>query len=60
MIQSLQNRVAESFAILIVLAAIFLYYVIKTKPSNAESHEEQDGGKQKFGGEAMAKGPFFI
>ena len=31
------------------------YYVIKTTPSDPESHEEQDGTEQKFLGRLMAK-----
>ena len=42
-------------AILIRLTAIFIYYVIKTVPSDAKSREEQDGSKQKFLGEMTAK-----
>ena len=46
---------SKSFAILGVLAAMFNYCVIKTIPSNAKSHEEQDGYKQYFVGQTMAK-----
>ena len=31
------------------------YYVIKNTPSDAESHEEQDGSKHKFVGGMVAK-----
>ena len=47
--------VLKSFAFLIRPAAIFHYYVIQITPSDAESHEEQDGSKQKCVGETMAK-----
>ena len=40
--------VTKSFAVSICPAAIFLSYVINSTPSDAESHEEQDGSKQKF------------
>ena len=40
--------VLKSFAILVSLAAIFIYYVIKNIPSDAESREEQHDSKHKF------------
>ena len=59
-IQSLQKGLllvskSLNFAVSIVSAAIFSYYVIKTIPSNAESCEEQDGSKQTFVEGTMAK-----
>ena len=36
------------------MAAMFDNYVLKTIPSDAESHEEQDGGKQTFVGQMAA------
>ena len=57
-IQSLQKRVAlrlEIIAVLVRPAAIFVYYVIKNTPSDAESREEQDDGKHKFVGGTTAK-----
>ena len=56
-IQSLQKElllVSLSFAVSIVLSAIFSYYVIKTIPSDAKSCEDQDGSKQKFLGQTTA------
>ena len=47
--------VLKSFAISVRLAAIFIYYVIKITPSDAESREEHDGGKHKFVGGMTAK-----
>ena len=47
--------VLKSFAVLVRLAAIFIYYVIKNTPSDAESREEQDGSKHKFLGGTTAK-----
>ena len=47
--------VLKSFAVSVRPAAIFIYYIIKNTPSNAESREEQDYGKHKFVGETMAK-----
>ena len=58
MIQSLQKEllfVLKSFAVSIRPAAIFIYYVIKNTPSDAESCEEQDDGKHKFVGGMTAK-----
>ena len=57
-IQSLQKEllsVLKSFAISVRLAAIFIHYVIKNTPSDAESCEEKNGGKYKFVGEMTAK-----
>ena len=34
---------------------LFFYYITKTIPSDAESHESQDGSKQKFVGGTTAK-----
>ena len=34
---------------------MFSHYIIKTLPSNAESHEDQDGSKQKLTGGKTAK-----
>jgi len=48
-IQSLQNRIAarlKSFAVLGILVAMFDDSIITTISSDAESREEQDGGKQ--------------
>ena len=45
----------KSFAILHVLAAMFNDCIIKTILSNAESREEQDGGKHLFVGRTMAE-----
>jgi len=39
----------------IVPAVIFAYYVIKTIPPNAESHEDQEDSKQNFVGATTAK-----
>ena len=47
--------VLKSFAVLVRPAAIFIYYVIKNTPSNAESREEQDGSMHKFVGGMTAK-----
>ena len=47
--------VLKSFAVLVHPSAIFIYYVIKNTPSDAESHEEQDDGKHKFVGGRKAK-----
>ena len=47
--------VLKSFAISVRPAAIFIYYVIKNTPSDAESREEQDDSKYKFVGGTMAK-----
>ena len=47
--------VSKSFAVLIIPGAIFSYYIIQTIPSDTESHEEQDGSKQKFVGGTTAK-----
>ena len=57
-IQSLQKEllfVLKSFAILVHPAAIFIYNIIKNTSSDAESREEQDGGKHKFVGGTIAK-----
>ena len=54
----LTKRVAlrlKSFAVSVCPAAIFIYYVIKNTPSDAESREEQDDGKHKFVGGMTAK-----
>ena len=50
MIQSLQKRVAPYLKIICCfdLSGNYLFYVIKTTLSDAESHEEQDGREQKF------------
>ena len=45
----------KSFAVLHVLAAMFNDCVIKTISSDAESREEQDGGKHSFVGQMTAK-----
>ena len=58
MIQPLQNNllfILKSFAVSVHPATIFIYYVIKNTPSDAESREEQDGSKHKFAGGTMAK-----
>ena len=47
--------VLKSLAVSVRLAAIFIYYVIKNAPSDAESCKEQDEGKQKFVGGMTAK-----
>ena len=57
-IQSLQKEllfVLKSFAVSVRPAAIFINYVIKNTPSDAESREEQDDGKHKFVGGMTAK-----
>jgi len=62
MIQSLQKElllISKSFAVLISPAAIFSYCVIKSVPSDAESREEQDDGKQNCIGGTMTKS-FFV
>ena len=43
------------FAVWHALAAIFYGCVIKTISSDAESHEEQDGGKHLFVGQTTAE-----
>ena len=45
----------KSLAVSVRPAAIFIYYVIKNTPSDAESHEEQDDSKHKFIGGTTAK-----
>ena len=57
-IQFLQKRIAAHIKIICCLNRFGSYLFTlceKTIPSNAESHEEQDGSKQKFVGETMAK-----
>ena len=56
--QSLQKNllfVLKSFAVSVRLATIFIYYVIKNTPSDAESRDKQDGIKHKFVGGTMAE-----
>ena len=56
--QSLQKKllfILKSFAVSVRPAAIFIYYVIKNIPSDAESREEQDDSKHKFVGGTTAK-----
>ena len=55
---SLYNRVAarlKLFAVWHALPSIFYGCVIKTISSDAESREEQDGGKHLFVGRMMAE-----
>ena len=47
--------ISESFAVSGVLVAMFDNCIIKTMPSDAESCEEQDGGKQYFVGQTTTK-----
>ena len=47
--------VLKSFAVTVCLAAIFIYYVIKNTPLDAESREKHDDGKHKFVGGTTAK-----
>ena len=58
-IHSLQQRVAPllEFTYLPFRSVWqpFFYYAIQPTPSDAESHEEQDGSKHKFVGEMVAK-----
>ena len=58
-IQSLYKKelllTPKLFAVLNVPEAIFLYCIIQTTPSNAESHEDEDGSKQKIVQETMAE-----
>ena len=58
-IQSLQKRIAARLKIsstfLGIQAAIFDNFIIKTIPSDAESCEIQDGGKQYYVGQTTAK-----
>ena len=57
-IQSLQKTVAPHLKIICHFdpsCSHLSYYVIKTKPSDAESREEQDDSKQKFVGGMTAK-----
>ena len=56
--QSLQQKVAPhlKFICRLDLSGSHLFnYVIKSMPPDAESHEEQDGSKQKFLGGMTAK-----
>ena len=48
-------HVLKSFAALHVLAAMFDDRVIKTISSDAESREEQDGGKNSFVGQTTVE-----
>ena len=47
--------VLKSFAVSVRPAAIFIYYIIKNIPLDAESREEQDDSKHKFVGGMTAK-----
>ena len=58
MIQSLQQRVAPRLKFICRFdpsSSHLFYYVVKTTPSDVESHEEQDGNKQKFVERTIAK-----
>ena len=46
---------SKLFPILMVVAAIFLYNIIKTIPFDTEAHEDHDGSMQKAVQEMMAE-----
>ena len=57
-IQSLQQRVVPRLEFIChfdLYSSHLFYYVIKTKPSDAESHEEHNGSKYKLVGRMAAK-----